>query len=488
MGKQLRRIGKFYSSIMIQNIGIFIFIGLLSVLFQENGWLPNENIYAISQFTYATVLPLFIAYTGGSRAGNHIGGILAVLFAAGCVMSNTREGIIAGMVAAPLGAVWKCVCEPLIGKVRSSAQMLIRNLMMGLCAGILSITGYYILAPVLELIRSGLMFCINQLMEHELTAALNLIIEPAKILFLNNIINHGILIPLGMEQISETGKSVLFLVETNPGPGLGMLAALYCTCKNRKSEYGQTMAVHAVGGLHEVYFPKVLENLWLLLPLSLAGMAGTAWFEMTDCGLYGPVSPGSIITIVLMAGKSSAVKVSAGILISAGISFAGSMLILRIRKAHGEVHGESDIGEPEVKTAMPDETPQPKIEEMQQKCNIQKTEPEAQRRELEHKSEKEDVHMKIRKVGFVCDAGVGTSAMGAALFRRQLAGQRIEGIEVEAFASDQIPGNLDLIVCQKDYRKLLSDRHSGAEIFAMESLMDRNGFERLITIIRERNR
>lgn len=470
MCKQLRRIGKFYSSIMMQNVGILIFIGLLSVLFQENGWLPHENIYAISQFVYTTVFPLSIAYMGGSKAGGHTGGILAVLFTAGCVVSDARAGIIAGMLSAPLGAVWKGFCEPLIGKVRSSAQMLMRNLMTGLCAGIFAIAGYYILAPALELVRSGLMFCVNQLMIHNLTPVISVITESGKVLFLNNIINHGILVPLGMNQISQTGKSVLFLVETNPGPGIGMLTALYCFSKKQRNEYGQAIAVHALGGLHEVYFPEVLENLWLLLPLSLAGMTGTAWFELTGCGLYGPVSPGSIITIILMAGKTSAAKVLAGIMISAGVSFVGSILVLRIRKRYG-----TTILKKKQDT-----------QEMQQKSEMQG---DSEEKRIEKKEiEKKDIHMKIRKIGFVCDAGVGTSAMGAALFRRQLAEQKLEGIEVEAYASDQIPGNLDFIVCQKDFLKFLCDRQTETETFAVESLMDRNEFNSLIAMIRERNR
>ncbi|MEZ5089394.1 MAG: hypothetical protein R2719_06495 [Micropruina sp.] len=51
-----------------------------------------------------------------------------------------------------------------------------------------------------------------------------MLIEPAKILFLNNAINHGILTPLGLAEAAESGKSILFLLEANPGPGLGLLA------------------------------------------------------------------------------------------------------------------------------------------------------------------------------------------------------------------------------------------------------------------------
>lgn len=469
MGKVLRRIGKFYSSIIMQNIGIFIFIGLLFVLFQENGWLPNENIYAISQFVYINILPVCIAYMGGVRLGGNTGGILAVLMAAGCISANQAAGILAGMLAAPIGgACWKYIGEPVKGRTKSETQMLAGNLLCGILGGALAVAGYYIAAPALELVSKGLEFCVNALMEHRLMAAMSIVTEPAKVLFLNNIINHGVLVPIGMEQLAQMGKSVLFLVETNPGPGFGMLAALYCCNKGKRPVYATAITAQIVGGLHEVYFPEVLGNLWLLLPLSLAGGAGTAWFEIMDCGLQGAVSPGSVVTILLMAGKSAAPKVLLGILISAGVSFAGSMAVLAIqRKLAGKGHKSAA----EVKT---------EVQQMEGKRGeVQAVEPVVM--------EKGEEHMKIQKIGFVCDAGVGSSAMGAALFRRRLAQNHIEGIEVEAYACDQIADGLDIMVCQRNFLRVLSDDQKRTEIFPVESLMGGDEFERLIMLIRERN-
>lgn len=469
MGKVLRRIGKFYSSIMMQNIGIFIFIGLLFVLFQENGWLPNENIYAISRFVYVNILPACVAYMGGSRLSGNTGGILAVLMAAGCISANQEAGILAGMLSAPIGGTcWKYIGEPLKRRTKSETQMLAGNLLCGILGVVLAVAGYYVAAPALELASAGLTFCVNELMKHRLIAAVSIVTEPAKILFLNNIINHGVLVPIGMEQLAQTGKSVLFLVETNPGPGLGMLAALYCSNRKKRSVYAAAITAQTVGGLHEVYFPEVLGNLWLLLPLSLAGAAGTAWFEIMDCGLQGAVSPGSVVTILMMAGKTEAPKVLPGILISAGVSFAGTMAVLAVqRKIRERGHKEASEEERDV-----------------QRIDGEKHEvPAAQSLVIEE----EETRMEIRKIGFVCDAGVGSSAMGAALFRRRLAQNHIEGIEVEAYACDQIPEGLDIMVCQQDFIRVLPDEQKKTDIFPVESLMGGEEFERLIMLIRERN-
>lgn len=461
MGKAIRKTGKFYSSIMMENIGIFMFVGLLFVLFQENGWFPDEDMYAISKLVYKYLLPVCIAYTGGVKMGTHTGGILAVLMTAGCVSANESAGILAGMLAAPAaGVCWKYAGEPLKKRTGSGMQMLAGNLLTGMLGCILAGTGYYIISPGLQIISGVLTRGIDTLVMHKMLGALSIIVEPAKILFLNNIVNHGILVPIGMSQLMQEGQSVLFLVETNPGPGFGMLLALYCINREKRGEYAAAMAAQAAGGLHEVYFPEVISNLWLLIPLTAAGAAGTECFVRLGCGLQTPVSPGSVVTILLMAGKGAWIKAGLGIVLSACISFTGSMLVLKIQKrirrgAETEPGPESEKYEP-----------------------IQVKESE---------KEVENMTVRIQKIGFVCDAGVGSSAMGAALFRRKLAQNRIEGMEVEAYACDRIPEGLDLIVCQKDFLNLLPGGLGHAKVCPVESLMSGAEFEKLIAVIQERN-
>lgn len=459
MGKVLRKTGKFYSGIMMDNIGIFIFVGLLSVLFQENGWFPNENMYAISQFVYKYFLPVCIAYMGGVKIEGHTGGVLAVLMTAGCVSANESVGILAGMLAAPVGGIaWKYAGMPLKRNAGSKMQMLAGNLLAGILGAVLAGIGYYIGAPVMELISAGLTGGVNYLVENGMLGALSLLVEPAKALFLNNIVNHGILVPMGMNQLMENGQSVLFLVETNPGPGLGLLLALYAVKKEKRDTYMAAAAAQAAGGLHEMYFPEVIANLWLLLPLMAAGMAGTEYFVRAGCGLQGPVSPGSVFTILLMAGREGWIKALVGILLSAGVSFAGSMLVLRVQRR------------PDLPTKTEDE-------------------PSGTETGEEERKEKGKGRMRIEKIGFVCDAGVGSSAMGAALFRRKLSQNGMsEGVRVDAYSSDRIPEDLDLIVCQKDFLKVISPENSVCEKYPVESLMGGEEFDRLILLIQKRNR
>lgn len=457
MKKQLRKIGKFYSSVIMGNIGIFIFVGLLYVVFQDKGWLPNKNIYAISQFVYGMILPVCISYAGGEKFGGQRGGVLSVLMLSGILCAYEPAGMLSGMLSAPAGGfLWKYTEQWVKKHARSSMQMLTMNLLLGLLGGVLAVGGYYIIAPLIQMAAAVIAGAVHVLVEYSLTGVLSLVIEPLKVFFLNNIVNHGVLVPLGTQQAAESGSSILFLLETNPGPGLGMLAALYYKSSEKKEAYAAAMAAEAVGGIHEVYFPVVLSNLRLLLPLSLASAAGAWCFTVLDVGIGVPVSPGSFITIFLMAGRGNMAKAAAGILLSAAVSFGGSLLVLSFRE-------------------------QKTVSGMQ---------PEAEQEQmiLEENIQGEKRQMPIRKIGFICDAGVGSSAMGAALFRRKLAQNGIESVQVEAYASDQMPEDLDLMVCQRDFLKMISGRIKVPQTLAVESLLGGEAFEELVETIKKRNR
>ena len=81
-------------------------------------------------------------------------------------------------------------------------------------------------------------------------------------LFLNNAINHGVFTPLGIEQATETGKSILFLIEAeNPGPGVGLLLAFtFFGVGAAKASAPGAAIIQFFGGIHEIYFPYALEQ------------------------------------------------------------------------------------------------------------------------------------------------------------------------------------------------------------------------------------
>lgn len=414
--EKVQKAGRFYTGIIMRNIGIFIFIGMMSVLFQTDGWFPNENMYAISQFAYWYILPGMIAYAGGNAVSGMNGGIIAIMGICGILSVNPQVGIFSAMVTGPLcGLIWKQEEKILKEHGRASTKMLIRNLVIGANGCACAAVEYYVLARVVNVAADFLSRSVDFLIVHNCVPFLSILIEPAKIFFMNNLVNHGVLIPLGMAQVEKMGYSALFLLEANPGPGLGMLLALYRHEKVRREEYVTAAFTEAVGGIHEVYFPYVLENLGLLIPLILGGMAGGAWFTFLRCGVKSAVSPGSILTILLMAGKKDLVLVALGIFISSLVTFAAAMCLLHMKE-------KKDSQE------VPKEQEEQKQQEGQKK-----------------------MYQDIRKIAFVCSGGMGSSAMGAALCRRTFAEKQISGIEINAYAADMIAEDVDLIVCQEDF-------------------------------------
>lgn len=468
--KIIHKIGKFYTRVVMKNIGIFIFIGLLSVLFGEYGWIPNENIYAISQLVYQVVLPTMIAYEGGQQIGKTGGGVLAALAITGVLASDAGVGILGAMLIGPVaGYLWRQMERLFEQRTDFRMEMVAKNLSAGIMGGVLAILLYFLLTPVLEFVTGMLHRGADFLIVHHMTPILSLVIEPAKVFFLNNLINHAIIDPLGISEVQEAGKSVLFLLESNPGPGMGVLLGLYYLRKERRSEYASALVAEALGGIHEVYFPFVLSEFRLMIPLILGGMAGNFCFLLLDSGLQGVVSPGSVLIILIMAGKNGFFSILTGIGVSALTSFAAVLLLNQLKKAKRSPGREKSF----VKRMIDQE----KIEN---EVVIQK---EVQKKEMIQKRSS----CPIERIVFVCDGGVGSSVMGAALLRRILAQRGITGVIVEAFAADLVPKDVEVIVCQKDFYRMLPEDFKDKEIFQVDSLIQSQEFETVIEQIQERN-
>lgn len=459
MKQYLHRFGRFYSRVILDFIGIFIFVGILSVVFGDYGWMPDENIYAISQFVYQTVLPVLIAYTAGNKMGHtqeygkeeryHAGGAIAVMATAGMILADERSGILGAMLLGPVsGILWERLLKKRIQKVKAGLEMLVRNAAAAIVGSIMAVAAYYIISPMIAAGADVLLLGMEYLIEHKLIWLLSCIIEPAKVLFLNNSINHGILLPLGMHQAEKLGESMLFLLEANPGPGLGLLSALYVWRKERRKEYAASIFVEFIGGVHEIYFPEVLSNIWLLLALIGGGAAGNFCFLVSGAAVTGAVSPGSIFSVLLVCGRNRIWSVLLGIFVSAAVTAALTIFILKWqhrRKKNQEVTMESQMI-PEVRT------------------------------------EKE---MGI-KIGFICNAGVGSSAMGAALFRRKLREMNITGVEVEAYPADQLPDDLTFAVCQRDFKEMSVFELKAKKVCTVESLLNQSEYMTIIEEIQKR--
>lgn len=514
MRKSLQKFTKVYSRSIRKNIGIFIFTGLLGGLFAPQGWLPDENMYAISLLISGIVLPAFLAYSIAELLSDNDGGVIAVLASAGIIVADVNVGIPGALLMGIFcGILWRYLLMPLNTKVKAGFEFLCKNLAVAFSGLVLSLAAYFVAAPILagiiHLLERGLDFLIQE----KLMFLLSVVIEPAKILFLNNSINYGLLIPLGMQQAEQSGSSILFLLESNPGPGFGVLLAMLLTCTKKRREYGLGAVIQIIGGIHEIYFPLVLSNIRLVFPLIAGGITGTVCFNLLGAGLSAPAAPGSLLTILLVSKRGQQAGVLLGIFLSAIVSMMISLPILRVP---GQRKGmkEDENSEPEVfltalsgqrkemqedenskqevlLTALPGQKRKMSGNEIPDRTvSDAKTELEVSRKmqmtEKGQEQSKDIINRQIHRIGFICDGGMGSSAMGASLLRRRLKEKGILDIEVTAHAGDMIPEGLDLLVCQKSYLEVLrKEIGMNRAVYAVETLLDISGFDALIKLLQK---
>lgn len=407
---------------VMPNIGTLIAFGFLAAFFIDTGWIPNEGFNSMVSPMLTYLIPILIASTGGRMIGGDRGRVVGAIAVIGAIMSNTSiTMLMAAMVMGPLaGFCIKKFDEAMEGRMPAGFEMLINNFSAGIIGMILAMLGYVVIGPVMSAILAFLSAGVNVLVQNSLLPLVAVFIEPAKVLFLNNAINHGIFTPLATAQAAEAGKSIMYMLEPNPGPGLGVLLAYMFFCKDKvtKDSAPGAVIIHLLGGIHEIYFPYILMNPLVIIAPIVGNMAAIFWFNLTGCGLVGPASPGSIIAYLMMTPGSDLVKVIIGVLLSTGISFAVATPLVKM--AGGKSLEEAQNEMAAMKAASKGETVVPGT--------------------IERSSE-------IRKIVFACDAGMGSSAMGATKFRNRIKDD-CPNITVTNTSVDNIPADCDIAIVQ----------------------------------------
>lgn len=420
---KVQKFGKFLSGMVMPNIGALIAFGFLAALFIDTGWIPNEKLNSMVSPMLTYLIPILIASTGGKMVGGDRGRVVGAIAVIGAIMSDTSiTMLMAAMVMGPLaGFCIKKFDQLMDGHMPAGFEMLINNFSAGIIGMLLAILGYVVVGPVMSGILAVLAAGVNILVSHSLLPLVAIFIEPAKVLFLNNAINHGIFTPLATAQAAEVGKSIMYMLEPNPGPGLGVLLAYMFFCKDKKTKQSAPGAViiHVLGGIHEIYFPYILMNPLVIIAPIVGNMVAIFWFNLTGCGLVGPASPGSLIAYLMMTPGTDIWKVLVGVAIATGISFAIASPIVKI--AGG-------------KTSLEDA--QAEMAAMKAESKGEAAVPVA----IKDASE-------VKKIIFACDAGMGSSAMGATKFRNRLK-MVCPQIHVSNTSVDNIPADCDIAVVQ----------------------------------------
>lgn len=402
---KVQKLGTALSNMVMPNIGAFIAWGVLTALFIPTGWLPNAEFAKAVGPAITYLLPLLIGYTGGYVVHGQRGAVVGAIATFGAVAGSEVPMFIGAMAMGPLGG-WaiKKFDQAFQEKIRPGFEMLVNNFSAGLIGFGLLLLAFKLVGPFVAIFTTAIGNGVQAIVDMKLLPLANILIEPAKILFLNNALNHGIFTPLGAEQVAKTGKSILFLLEANPGPGLGILLAYLVFGKGAaKSSSWGALIIHFLGGIHEIYFPYVMMKPALFLAVIGGGVTGTFFNQLLGSGLGGPASPGSIIAILSMVPKGgSYLAVLTGVLSAALVSFLIASVIL---KADKSVDDESALAEAQAAT--------------------QAAKAESKGQTLSSQASAQFSSDDIQQIIFACDAGMGSSAMGASILRDKVKKARL---------------------------------------------------------------
>jgi PTS system mannitol-specific IIC component len=429
MKNTIQKLGKTLSGMVMPNIGAFIAWGFLTAIFlSPGGWFPNEQIVSIQPYMLYYLIPVLIAYTGGKMMGGDRGGVMGAIGVMGCIAgvggTDGQPMLMGAMIMGPIaGLLIKKFDQAMDGHMPAGFEMLINNFSVGIFGMIVAIIGYFIIGPFMTVILAVLTAGVDVLVNHSLLPLAAIFIEPAKVLFLNNAINHGIFTPIGLEQAATAGKSIMYMLETNPGPGLGLLLAywVFCPDKTTKDSAPGAIIVQFLGGIHEIYFPYILMNPATIIGPIAGNICAIIFSSVFNLGLISPASPGSIIAFLSMAPKGQTVLILIDVVIAAGVSFIVASPIVKMSGAKGN------------------------LEEAQADMAASKAASKGQAVPVANGAKKAAAD--VKKIVFACDAGMGSSAMGATKFRNRIKAQRPD-VKVINTSVDNIPADCDIAVVQ----------------------------------------
>ncbi len=494
---RVQQFGTFLSNMVLPNIGAFIAWGLITALFIQSGWITligdkifnkppgvGDGLYDYGfvsalggwngtdagivgpMITY--LLPILIGYTGGRMMYNDTirGGVVGAIATIGAVAGAPVPMFLGAMIMGPLGgwsikkidAIWD-------GKIKPGFEMLVNNFSAGIWGMCLAIVGYVVAGPFVEKFSAGAENVVNYLVDHNLLPIASVFVEPAKVLFLNNAINHGVFTPLGTAEAVDKGKSILFLIEANPGPGLGLLLAFAVFGKGlAKASAPGAILIQFVGGIHEIYFPYVLMKPFTLIAVVLGGATGVATNMIFDSGLRAPAAPGSIIAVWLQAPASSFIGVTLSVILAATVTFLVASVILKADRSE-------EIGDLQAATA-------------QMEAN---------------KGKKSSVAgaltgagvgsagREIRSIVFACDAGMGSSAMGASVLRKKIQAAGHSEVTVVNKAISNLTDDVDLVVTHQDLTARAQQKTPSAIHVSVDNFMGSPRYDEIVELVEQSN-
>lgn len=456
---RVQKLGTTLSNMVMPNIGAFIAWGILAMLFIETGWFPNPTLSVMVSPILTYLLPLLIGYTAGFNVYGQRGAVVGAMATFGAIVGSSVTMFIGAMIMGPLGA-WciKKFDEKFQEKIRPGFEMLLNNFSAGIIGFILIILAFLAVGPVVSSLTAAIGVGVQAIINAKMLPLANILIEPAKVLFLNNALNHGIFTPLGTEQVAEAGKSILFLLESNPGPGLGILLAYSFFGKgSAKSSAPGAVIIEFLGGIHEIYFPYVMMKPLLFLAAIAGGVVGTFTFQLLGAGLSAAASPGSIIAILAMTPRGGYLPVIAGVAAAAVASFLVASVILKADRSESDSLESAQAASQAAKAASKGQEVAPSQEELMISTNA------------------------VQQIIFACDAGMGSSAMGASILREKVKKAGLDIPVTNKAISNLTDTPNTLIVTQEELAERAAQKTPSAIHVSVDNFLATPKYDEIVT-------
>lgn len=473
---KVQKFGSYLSGMVMPNIGAFIAWGLITALFIEDGWLPNAQLAELVDPMIIYLLPLLIGYSGGRMVYGVRGGVVGTIATMGVIVGADIPMFLGAFVMGPLGGFLIKKFDGLLeNRVRQGFEMLVNNFSAGIIGGLLTIAGVVGVSPIVTALSNALGRGVEVIINLGLLPLASIFVEPAKILFLNNAINHGILAPLGVEQARQAGQSILFLVETNPGPGLGILLA-YWFVGGRvvKATAPGAAIIHFFGGIHEIYFPYVLMKPLLIVAAIAGGASGLFTFSLFQVGLSATPAPGSIFAYLALTPPGNFLGIISGVLVATAVSFLVASVII----------GRSTVGESEDEAGLAQASGQ--MEAMKGAGTREDGAEEEAEGSDEEKSDAETSRKisQARYIVFACDAGMGSSAMGASLLKNKAKKAGLDVSVTNASLGD-LSDDADVVVTHQDLTERARGKAPSAAHISVDNFLGSPKYDELIEQLKE---
>jgi mannitol PTS system EIICBA or EIICB component len=484
----VQRFGGFLAGMVMPNIPAFIAWGLITALFIPTGWAPNAHLATIVGPFVSFLIPVLIGLTGGKLVYGERGAVVGALATAGVAVGSSQPMFIGAMIMGPLGGYLVKTFDRFVQeKVPPGFEMLVNTFSAGIIGGGLALLGFEVVEPVMDGVSVALGAAATWITAVHLLPLIAVFIEPGKVLFLNNAINHGILDPLGLQQAKDVGKSIFFLLETDPGPGLGILVAYWLFGKGMvKQSAPGAIIIEFFGGIHEIYFPYVLMKPLLILAVIGGGIAADGTFMVLHAGLVATASPGSIIAEMMMSPRGGYLPVLAGIFVGAVVSLAiASLILMRSRDEMDD--GSLALAKTKVKEMKAQSKGQtvttvkegPQASATSAAAGTTRATATSEASATAFASGSHALSHLPDAVIFACEAGMGSSAMGASLLKKRLKEAGYD-IPVSHMPVNQLPTSAEVVFTQKSLSERASQVATGAKIYIVENFLDKSTYEAFV--------